>query len=184
MLVFNYRIGGVDYECSQDITNLTGIVDVPQVRAGFPCSIRYQPGNPTTASWWPKSGSAARQPAGAARLRRTGALRYEPLAPRTRLTAACIALEIRHPRPWLSRIDRLSSHEAPAKTREAASKKCSTSGRLGYGWVVLMSASLRLTLGLHLEQHLLLGKCSALVVFNDLERSGVHQRIHIAMVDG
>jgi hypothetical protein len=49
MLVFNYRIGGVDYECSQDITNLTGIVDVPQVRAGFPCSIRYQPGNPNNS---------------------------------------------------------------------------------------------------------------------------------------
>jgi|ERR1035438_4595485 hypothetical protein len=46
MLVFNYRIGGVDYECSQDITNLTGILDAAQVRAGFPCSLRYQPGNP------------------------------------------------------------------------------------------------------------------------------------------
>jgi hypothetical protein len=46
MLLFHYRIGGVDYECSQDITDMPGIVDVTQVRAGFPCSIRYQPGNP------------------------------------------------------------------------------------------------------------------------------------------
>ena len=46
MLLFNYRIGGVDYECSQDITTMLGVLDVTKVRAGFPCSVRYQPGNP------------------------------------------------------------------------------------------------------------------------------------------
>jgi hypothetical protein len=46
MLLFSYRIGGVDYECSQDVSALGGIVDVAQIRAGFPCSVRYQPGNP------------------------------------------------------------------------------------------------------------------------------------------
>ena len=46
MLLFNYRIGGVDYECSQDITDMPGVVDALQVRAGFPCTVRYQPGNP------------------------------------------------------------------------------------------------------------------------------------------
>ncbi len=46
LLLFNYRIGGVDYECSQDITNMGGTIDKTQVRAGFPCSVRYQPGNP------------------------------------------------------------------------------------------------------------------------------------------
>ncbi len=46
MLLFNYRIAGVDYECSQDITSMRGVVDAAQVRAGFPCSVRYQPGNP------------------------------------------------------------------------------------------------------------------------------------------
>jgi hypothetical protein len=46
MLLFSYRNGGVDYECSQDITDMPGVVDVAHVRAGFPCSIRYQPGNP------------------------------------------------------------------------------------------------------------------------------------------
>jgi hypothetical protein len=46
MLLFSYRNGGVDYECSQDITDMPGVVDVSQVRAGFPCSVRYQPGNP------------------------------------------------------------------------------------------------------------------------------------------
>ena len=46
MLVFSYRIGGVDYECSQDVTKMGDIVDTKTIRAGFPCSVRYQPGNP------------------------------------------------------------------------------------------------------------------------------------------
>jgi len=46
MLLFSYRIGGVDYECSQDITNMREVIDPAVVRAGFPCTVRYQPGNP------------------------------------------------------------------------------------------------------------------------------------------
>jgi hypothetical protein len=46
MLLYGYRIGGVDYECSQDVTGMQNVVDVAAVRAGFPCSVRYQPGNP------------------------------------------------------------------------------------------------------------------------------------------
>jgi hypothetical protein len=46
MLVYSYRIGGVDYESSQDITDMRGVVNAEEVRAGFPCSARYQPGNP------------------------------------------------------------------------------------------------------------------------------------------
>jgi hypothetical protein len=49
MLLYSYHIGGVDYECSQDITALREIVDLSEVRAGFPCSARYQPGNPTNS---------------------------------------------------------------------------------------------------------------------------------------
>jgi hypothetical protein len=46
MILFSYRIGGVDYECSQDVTTLADIVDPSQVQLGLPCSVRYQPGNP------------------------------------------------------------------------------------------------------------------------------------------
>jgi hypothetical protein len=46
LLLFNYRIGGVDYECSQDITDMQDVVKPESVRIGFPCSVRYQPGNP------------------------------------------------------------------------------------------------------------------------------------------
>ena len=46
LLVYDYRIGGVDYECSQDITMMGDVINVSEIRAGFPCSVRYQPGNP------------------------------------------------------------------------------------------------------------------------------------------
>lgn len=46
MFIYKYRIGGVDYECSQDVTNLNAVLDARQVRAGFPCTVRYQPGSP------------------------------------------------------------------------------------------------------------------------------------------
>jgi hypothetical protein len=46
LLIYDYRIGGVDYECSQDISQMQGTVNADLVRAGFPCSVRYQPGNP------------------------------------------------------------------------------------------------------------------------------------------
>ena len=46
MLLYSYRIGGVDYEASQDITNMLDVVDAAQVRVGFPCTARYLPGKP------------------------------------------------------------------------------------------------------------------------------------------
>lgn len=46
MLMYNYRIGGVDYQCSQDITLMGNVISVAHIRSGFPCSVRYQPGYP------------------------------------------------------------------------------------------------------------------------------------------
>ena len=46
MLLYQYEISGVIYECSQDITPLAGIVDPASVKIGMPCSVRYQPGSP------------------------------------------------------------------------------------------------------------------------------------------
>ena len=45
LLIYDYRIGGVDYECSQDISQMQGTINAELVRAGYPCSVRYQPGN-------------------------------------------------------------------------------------------------------------------------------------------
>lgn len=46
MLLYQYEISGVVYECSQDITALAQILDPAKVKIGMPCSIRYQPGSP------------------------------------------------------------------------------------------------------------------------------------------
>jgi hypothetical protein len=46
LLEYSYRSAGVDYECSQDITTLLNLLDASHLRAGFPCSVRYQTGNP------------------------------------------------------------------------------------------------------------------------------------------
>jgi hypothetical protein len=46
MLLYQYEISGVTYECSQDITPLAHILDPVQIKIGMPCSIRYQPGIP------------------------------------------------------------------------------------------------------------------------------------------
>jgi hypothetical protein len=46
MLLYQYEISGVSYECSQDITPLRAILDPAAVKLGMPCSIRYQPGSP------------------------------------------------------------------------------------------------------------------------------------------
>jgi hypothetical protein len=46
MLLYQYEISGVVYECSQDITTLHEIADPAAIKLGFPCSIRYQPGSP------------------------------------------------------------------------------------------------------------------------------------------
>jgi hypothetical protein len=46
MLLYEYRIGGADYQCTQDVTELQNVIDLASVRAGFPCSVRYQSGKP------------------------------------------------------------------------------------------------------------------------------------------
>ena len=46
LLVYNYRISGVDYECSQDITTMESFIDPAEVRAGFPCTVRYHQRSP------------------------------------------------------------------------------------------------------------------------------------------
>jgi hypothetical protein len=46
MLLYQYEIAGVIYECSQDITLLSETIDPKKVKLGMPCSIRYQPGSP------------------------------------------------------------------------------------------------------------------------------------------
>ena len=46
LLIYQYNISGVDYECSQDITYLRQFVDVHSCRLGLPVSVKYDPRNP------------------------------------------------------------------------------------------------------------------------------------------
>ena len=83
MLEYSYRSGGVDYECSQDITTLLAEVDLGEMRAGFPCSVRYQTGNPQNSIVIAESWSGLRSslpvfpPMGASKHKDLGELRAD-----------------------------------------------------------------------------------------------------------
>jgi len=40
-ILYKYEIGGVAYECSQEVTALRDLVNPTELRLGFPCSVRY-----------------------------------------------------------------------------------------------------------------------------------------------
>jgi hypothetical protein len=46
LILYQYEIAGVVYECSQDVTLLAHLVDIHDCRPGFPASVRYFPRNP------------------------------------------------------------------------------------------------------------------------------------------
>ena len=46
LLIYQYDIAGVSYECSQDVTWLRHLVDLHSCRLGLPASIKYDPKNP------------------------------------------------------------------------------------------------------------------------------------------
>jgi hypothetical protein len=49
LILYKYEIAGVVYECSQDVTNLKGHVNIYECRLSFPCSVRYDPHTPTNS---------------------------------------------------------------------------------------------------------------------------------------
>ena len=46
MLIFQYDVGGVSYEASQDVTHLRQWINLHSCRLGVPTSVRYDPHNP------------------------------------------------------------------------------------------------------------------------------------------
>lgn len=46
MLIFQYDVGGVSYEASQDVTQLRHWINLHSCRLGLPTSVRYDPQNP------------------------------------------------------------------------------------------------------------------------------------------
>lgn len=45
-LIYQYDVGGVSYEASQDITQMRPYIDLHSCRIGLPASVRYDPQNP------------------------------------------------------------------------------------------------------------------------------------------
>jgi len=46
LLIYQYDVAGVQYECSQDVTYLRHRVDLHSCRLGIPTSVKYDPQNP------------------------------------------------------------------------------------------------------------------------------------------
>jgi hypothetical protein len=46
LILYQYDVAGVTYECSQDVTLLQHLVDIHKIRLSFPASGRYDPHNP------------------------------------------------------------------------------------------------------------------------------------------
>jgi hypothetical protein len=49
MLIFQYDVGGVSYEASQDVTYLRQHLNLHSCRMGLPTSVRYDPQNPANS---------------------------------------------------------------------------------------------------------------------------------------
>lgn len=49
MVCYSYSISGVTYETAQDITGLEGRMNVRQLVAGQPASVKYDPSNPSNS---------------------------------------------------------------------------------------------------------------------------------------
>ncbi len=80
LILYQYEISGVVYECSQDVTLLKHLVDIYHCRLGFPASVRYDPHNPGNSIIVAESWSGLRETANSV-----------PLHPLRRVHAAQVA---------------------------------------------------------------------------------------------
>lgn len=49
LIIYNYDVGGVTYEASQDITYLRHLIDLHACGVGLPAAVRYDPHNPSNS---------------------------------------------------------------------------------------------------------------------------------------
>jgi hypothetical protein len=49
LLIYNYDVGGVSYECAQDITYLHQSTELHRGKIGLPASVKYDPQNPSNS---------------------------------------------------------------------------------------------------------------------------------------
>jgi hypothetical protein len=62
-ILYKYEIGGVAYECSQEVTALAGYMKPEDLRLGFPCSVRYEVRRPENSIVLAENWSGLRQTA-------------------------------------------------------------------------------------------------------------------------
>jgi hypothetical protein len=62
-ILYKYEIGGVAYECSQEVTTLGDYMKPEDLRLGFPCSVRYDVRRPENSIVLAEHWSGLRQTA-------------------------------------------------------------------------------------------------------------------------
>jgi hypothetical protein len=62
-ILYKYEIGGVAYECSQEVTALADYMKPEDLRLGFPCSVRYDIRRPENSIVLAENWSGLRQTA-------------------------------------------------------------------------------------------------------------------------
>lgn len=70
LLLYKYEIGGVVYECSQDVTPLRDQLDIHDCHLGFPCSVRYDTHKPENSIVIAETWSGLRETANSVPIRR------------------------------------------------------------------------------------------------------------------
>jgi uncharacterized protein DUF3592 len=70
LILYKYEIGGVVYECSQDVTLLRDMVNIYECRLGFPCSVRYDTHKPENSIIVAETWSGLRNTANSVPIRR------------------------------------------------------------------------------------------------------------------
>ncbi|MGA2990509.1 MAG: hypothetical protein ABSD88_08530 [Candidatus Korobacteraceae bacterium] len=45
-LIYSYDVGGVEYECAQEVTDLRPFINLTSCRRGLPASVKYEPHSP------------------------------------------------------------------------------------------------------------------------------------------
>ncbi|MBW4028396.1 hypothetical protein [Acidipila rosea] len=71
LILYQYEIAGVVYECSQDVTSLKEHLDIHQCRIGFPASVRYDTHRPENSIIVAEGWSGLRDTANSVPIRRT-----------------------------------------------------------------------------------------------------------------
>ena len=72
LILYKYEIAGVAYECSQEITYLKDLINIADIRVGFPCSVRYDTRQPENSIVIAENWIGLRDTANSVPVRRAG----------------------------------------------------------------------------------------------------------------